>query len=95
MNLPVTLYRQIKDMDILGFIFIENMFEITIRDFLFLDDFMLECPEPEFLSVTYYTSVSGEEFHPYHQLSPNSLQAQIGQTDKVYQAIYHKNIPLP
>ena len=74
--------------------FYENMFEITIRDFLFLDDIMLECPEPEFLSVTYYTSVSGEEFHPYRQLSPNSLQAQIGQADKVYQAIYHKNIPL-
>ena len=52
--------------------FYENMFEITIRDFLFLDDIMLECPEPEFLSVTYYTSVSGEEFHPYRQLSPNS-----------------------
>ena len=74
--------------------FYENMFEITIRDFLFFDDFMLECPEPEFLSVTYYTSVSGEEFHPYCQLSPNSLQAQIGHTDKIYQAIYHKNIPL-
>ena len=70
------------------------MFEITIRDFLFLDDIMLECPEPEFLSVTYYTSVSGEEFHPYRQLSPNSLQAQIGQAGRVYQAIYHKNIPL-
>lgn len=55
---------------------------------------MLECPEPEFLSVTYYNSVSGEEFHPYCQLSPNSLQAKIGQTNKVYQAIYHKNIPL-
>ena len=74
--------------------FYENMFEITIRDFLFLEDFMLECPEPEFLSVTYYNSVSGEEFHPYCQLSPNSLQAKIGQTNKVYQAIYHKNIPL-
>lgn len=74
--------------------FYENMFEITIRDFLFLDDIMLECPEPEFLSVTYYTSVSGEEFHPYRQLSPNSLQAQIGQAGRVYQAIYHKNIPL-
>ncbi len=76
------------------FYFHENIFEITIRDFLFHDDFMLECQEPEFLSVTYYTSVSGEELHPYCQLSPNSLQAHIGQSDKVYQAIYHKNIPL-
>ena len=74
--------------------FYENMFEITIRDFLFLDDIMLECPEPEFLSVTYYTSVSGEEFHPYYQLSPNSLRAYIGGSQKTYQAVYHKNVPI-
>lgn len=74
--------------------FYENMFEISIRNFLFCEDFLLECPEPEFLSVVYYTSVSGEEFHPYCQLSPNSLRAQIGQSGRIYQAIYHKNIPL-
>ena len=76
------------------FYFYENMFEISIRNFVFHEDFMLECPEPDFLSVTYYTSVSGEEFHPYIQLSPNSLQAQIGQKDKLYQAVFHKNSPL-
>ena len=72
----------------------ENMFEITIQDFVFHEDFMLECPEPDFLSVTYYTSVSGEEFHPYRQLSPNSLQSTVGQRDRTYQAVFHKNIPL-
>jgi|AGTN01.1.fsa_nt_gi hypothetical protein len=58
--------------------FYENMFEIVIRDFVFYEDFFLECPMPEFLSVTYYISVSGEEFHPYRQLSPNSLCASVG-----------------
>lgn len=75
--------------------FYENMFEIVIRDFVFYEDFFLECPMPEFLSITYYTSVSGEEFHPYRQLSPNSLRASVGDgKKKQYQALYHKNVPL-
>lgn len=75
--------------------FYENMFEIVIRDFVFYEDFFLECPMPEFLSITYYTSVSGEEFHPYRQLSPNSLWASIGDGQhKKYQALYHKNVPI-
>lgn len=44
--------------------FFENMFEITKQDFYFFEDFFLESPEPEFLAVQYYSSVSGEEFHP-------------------------------
>lgn len=74
--------------------FYKDMFEITIRDFIFYDDYLLECPEPEFLSVTYYTSVSGEEFHPYCQLSPNNLKAATGHEDTLYQAVYHKDVPL-
>ena len=74
--------------------FYEDMFEISIRRFLFHEDFLMECPEPDFFSITYYRSVSGEEFHPYAQLSPNSLEGKIGQKDRMYQAIFHKNIPL-
>lgn len=74
--------------------FFENMFEITKQDFYFFEDFVLESPEPEFLAVQYYSSVSGEEFHPYYQLSPNSLRAYIGGSQKTYQAVYHKNVPI-
>ena len=74
--------------------FFENMFEITKQDFYFFEDFFLESPEPEFLAIQYYSSVSGEEFHPYYQLSPNSLRAYIGGSQKTYQAVYHKNVPI-
>ena len=74
--------------------FFENMFEVTKQDFYFFEDFFLESPEPEFLAVQYYSSVSGEEFHPYYQLSPNSLRAYIGGSQKTYQAVYHKNVPI-
>ena len=70
------------------------MFEVTKQDFYFFEDFFLESPEPEFLAVQYYSSVSGEEFHPYYQLSPNSLRAYIGGSQKTYQAVYHKNVPI-
>lgn len=58
--------------------FYKDMFVITKQDFYFNEDFFLESPEPEFLAIQYYTSVSGEEFHPYYQLSPNSLRAYAG-----------------
>jgi hypothetical protein len=74
--------------------FYQDMFEIAFRDFLFYDDYFLECPEIDFLSIEYYFSVSGEEFFPYYQLSPNSLRVHIGERHKLFQAIYHKNIPI-
>lgn len=74
--------------------FFKDMFAITKQDFYFFEDFFLESPEPEFLAVQYYTSVSGEEFHPYYQLSPNSLRAYIGGSQRKFQAVYHKNIPI-
>ncbi len=72
----------------------KDMFEISFKDFLFYEDYFMECPEIDFLSVDYYSSVSGEEFHPYYQLSPNSLRVHIGGKNKLFQAIYHKNIPI-
>lgn len=74
--------------------FYQDMFEISFRDFVFYEDYFLECPETDFLSIEYYFSVSGEEFRPYSQLSPNSLRLHIGGRNKLFQAIYHKNIPI-
>lgn len=74
--------------------FYEDMFVIQKQDFYFYKDFFLESPEPDFIAVQYYFSVSGEEFHPYRQLSPNSLRGYAGTYGRTYQAIYHKNIPI-
>lgn len=72
---------------------LENMFTIENYDLRFNKDTLIESPEPEFMSLQYYSSVSGEELHPYRQLSPNSLRAYIGR-NRTYQAIFHKDIPV-
>lgn len=73
----------------------ENMFTIQKQNFCFLEDFILESPEPEFLALQYFTSVSGEEFNPYTQLSPNSFRAYIGgDGGRTYRAVYHKDVPI-
>jgi len=74
--------------------FYEDMFVIQKQDFYFYEDFFLESPEPDFIAVQYYFSVSGEEFHPYCQLSPNSLRGYVGGSGRTFQAVYHKNIPI-
>jgi len=74
--------------------FYEDMFVIQKQDFYFYEDFFLESQEPDFIAVQYYFSVSGEEFHPYRQLSPNSLRAYIGGSGRTFQAVYHKNISI-
>lgn len=73
--------------------FYKDMFVIDKQDFRFFDDFFLETPEPDFIAVQYYFSVSGEELHPYRQLSPNSLRCYAG-GGKTFQAIYHKEVPI-
>lgn len=70
------------------------MFAIESYDLRFNKDTLIETPEPEFMSLQYYSSVSGEELHPYRQLSPNSLRAYIGQNRTKYQALFHKDIPV-
>ena len=74
--------------------FFNDMFKITIRNFIFYEDFFMKIKEPDFLAIEYYSSVSGEEFHPYVQLSPNTLRVYIGGNNREFQAIYHKNIPI-
>lgn len=74
--------------------FYEDMFVIEKQNFRFHENFFLESREPEFISVQYFFSVSGEELHPYRQLSPNSLRGYVGGNNKTFQAIYHKDIPI-
>ena len=73
---------------------VEKMFAVNIQEFRFFKDTLITFPEPNFLSIQYFRSVSGEELHPYNQLSPISLRVYVGGGDRTYQALFHKNIPL-
>ncbi|MED1822239.1 AraC family transcriptional regulator [Brevibacillus agri] len=71
----------------------ENLFAISILDFVFYEDLFLEFQQPKYLSLNYYDSVSGEELHPYKRLSSGCIRVHFG-CNNVYRARYHKNIPI-
>lgn len=73
---------------------VENMFFVQKQDFCFYHDFYLKSPCTDFLALQYFESVSGEEFCPSCKLSPNTFRLYVGENDKIFRAVYHKNIPV-
>lgn len=71
----------------------ENLFSFAIHDFVFYEDFLLECKMPEYISLTYYDSISGEELNPYKRLTAGCVKGYFSDSDG-YQALIHKNIPV-
>ena len=70
-----------------------NLFSISVLDFVFYEDFFVEYPQPRYLDIGYYESVSGEELKPYKRLACSCIRGHIG-NNNLYQALYHKNIPI-
>ncbi|WP_244833334.1 hypothetical protein [Clostridium sp. BJN0001] len=52
----------------------KNLFSIVIHDFYFYNDFYLESLIPEYFSISYFKSVSCEEFNPYSKLNSGSFK---------------------
>lgn len=71
----------------------QNLFSIVIHDFFFYKDHFLEHYLPEYLSITYYDSISGEELHPYKRLNARCVKGYWS-NDNIYKALFHKNIPI-
>ncbi|WP_372632325.1 helix-turn-helix domain-containing protein [Cohnella sp.] len=71
----------------------ENLFAISVLNFVIYEDFHMEYPQPDYISVSCYDSVSGEELQPYKRLSCSRIKGHIG-AGNVYRAIYHRNIPI-
>lgn len=71
----------------------KDLYDIKIHNFSFREDVMLECSLPEYLSITRYDSISGEEFSPYRRLSAGYMKTFIG-GHTPYKALIHKNIPI-
>ena len=71
----------------------DNLFSISVLDLVFYEDFFMEYAQPNYISISYYDSVSGEELKPYKRLSCSYIKGHIGRNN-VYQALYHKNIPI-
>ena len=70
-----------------------NLFTVSICDLVFYQDFLIEYRQPEYLTVSFYDSVSGEELRPYKRLSSSCIRGHFGHNN-TYRALMHKNIPL-
>lgn len=71
----------------------QDLFGITIHDFYFHEDTVLDFAWPECLSITKYDSISGEELSPYRRLEVGSIKSFIGGY-KPYKILIHKKIPI-
>lgn len=70
-----------------------DLYSIKIHDFCYYKDTIIDVYIPDCLTITYYESISGEEFLPYKRLEANSVKAFIGGY-KPYKANIHKKIPI-
>ena len=71
----------------------QDLYTIKIHDFFFHEDQLLEFHWPESLSVTWYESISGEEFSPCRRLIPGCVKSFIGGREP-YRALIHRHIPI-
>lgn len=71
----------------------KDFYSIVIHDIKFNKDSYLEIMCPEYFSISYYISISGEEFTPYADLSSGEVKCFYKCNEK-YQAIYHKEVPV-
>ncbi len=71
----------------------ENLFGFAVHDFVFYEDFFLNCALPEHLILTYFESVSGERLDPYKRLTAGYMEGCL-LNHEGYRAFIHKNIPI-
>ena len=71
----------------------QDLYVIKIHDFYFHEDQLLEFHWPESLSVTWYESISGEEFSPCRRLAPGCVKSFIGGRTP-YRALIHRRVPI-
>lgn len=70
-----------------------DLYILKIHDFSFHEDQLLEFHWPESLSVTWYESISGEEFSPYRRLAPGCVKSFIGGREP-YRVLIHRRVPI-
>lgn len=71
----------------------EGMFALAIMDLRLKEDTAIEYNQPDFISITYYDTVSAEQLTPYKRLNANCVRGHVSNRH-VYRARYHKNIPI-
>lgn len=71
----------------------EGMFALAVMDLYLKEDTVVEYRQPDFISVTYYDTVSAEQLSPYKRLNANCVRGHVS-NGHIYRARYHKNVPV-
>lgn len=71
----------------------KNIFLISVLDFVLYEDLFIEYPNGNYLSLSYYESISGAEFEPYYKFAAPCLKGHFCHNNP-YKCIFHKNIPV-
>lgn len=71
----------------------DGTYAIAVHDFTFYKDTVIHCVLPEYLSITWYDSVSGEALKPYMRLDRGYVKGYHSNTEG-YHALVHKDIPI-
>ena len=71
----------------------QALWSISIHDFTMRGDFVMDTDPPDYLTVTWFKSIAGEEFSPYRKLKPDSIWGQsIG--GGPWRGVAHGGIPV-
>ena len=70
-----------------------DRWQIAIHDFTLLHDTVMEFELPEYLSVAWYESISGEEFTPYRRLRAKSIWGFYS-GDGGWRGLVHGGVPV-
>ena len=71
----------------------EGMFVLAVMDLKLNKDCVLEYMQPDFISISYYDTISAEELNPYKRMNANCIRGHISDC-KIFRARYHENVPI-
>lgn len=71
----------------------EGMFALAIMDLCLKEDAVIEYTQPDFVSLTYYDTVSAEQLTPYKRLNANYVRGHVSDC-QVFRTKYHNSIPI-
>lgn len=71
----------------------KDSFAISIIDLKLNQDRIMEYKQPEFISISYYDTISAEEINPYKRLNANYIRGHVADNDW-FRARYHHGVPI-
>lgn len=70
-----------------------NTFAISIINLRLTKDRILEYKQPEFISISYFDTISAEEINPYKRLNATSIRGHAA-NGELFRTRYHHNVPV-